>query len=112
MDNLVIVTNSLYQLQQLVRVTSGKANSLATLDEFVFFRARYPRHDEGETALVFLSDATIRRWCGPRWRIATSRRTRDAAVVAEIQATQLDRLVTRKDRARPALHRPADRQPR
>ena len=46
--------------------------------------------------MVFLSDATIRRWCGPRWRIATSRRTRDAAVVAEIQATQLDRLVARK----------------
>ena len=28
-------------------------------------------------------DATIRRWCGPRWRIATSRRTRDMAVIAE-----------------------------
>ena len=39
MDNLVIVTNSLYQLQQLVRVTSGKTKSLATLDEFVFFRS-------------------------------------------------------------------------
>ena len=46
-----------------------------------------------EDALVFLSDATIRRWCGPRWRIASSRRTRDAAVMAELQAAQLDRLV-------------------
>ena len=58
--------------------------------------ARYPRHAEDESALVFLSDATIRRWCGPLWRIATSRRTRDAAIVAELQATQLDRLVSRK----------------
>ena len=32
--------------------------------------------DPDETALVFLSDPTIRRWCGPRWRIADSRRTR------------------------------------
>ena len=78
------------------RQLPGKTKSLATLDEFVFFRHRYPRHDEGETALVFLSDATIRRWCGPQWRIATSRRTRDAAVVAEIQASQLDRLVAGK----------------
>ena len=46
--------------------------------------------------MLFLSDATIRRWCGPQWRIATSRRTRDVAVVAEIQASQLDRLVAGK----------------
>ncbi|MHB0957344.1 MAG: hypothetical protein ACYC0X_24975 [Pirellulaceae bacterium] len=96
MDQLVIVANSLHQLHQLVNVTSGKVKSLAALDEFLFFRARYPRHEEDESALVFLSDATIRRWCGPRWRIATSRRTRDAAVVAELQATQLDRLVSRQ----------------
>ncbi|MHB9078251.1 MAG: hypothetical protein ACYC3X_12235 [Pirellulaceae bacterium] len=96
MDRLVVVTNSLYQLQQLVRVASGKTKSLATLDEFVFFRARYPRHADDESALVFLSDAAIRRWCGPLWRIATSRRTRDAAIVAELQAAQLDRLVSRK----------------
>ena len=42
---------------------------------------------------MFLSDATIRRWCGPRWRIATSRQTRDMAVLAELQAANLDRLV-------------------
>ncbi len=37
-----------------------------------------------------------RRWCGPRWRIATSRRMRDAAVIAELQASQLDQLVEGK----------------
>ncbi len=92
-DNLVIVTNSLYQLKQLVKVSADPAASLAALDEYTFFRHRYPRTDDGETALLFLSDATIRRWCGPRWRIAASRRTRDLAVVAELQAGQLDRLV-------------------
>ncbi len=43
--------------------------------------------------MAFLSDATIRRWCGPRWRIADSRRTRARAVLAELQAAQLDALV-------------------
>jgi hypothetical protein len=95
-DNLVIVTNSLFQMKQFVSVSTNKTKSLAALDEFVFFRHRYPRNDEGETAMLFLSDATIRRWCGPQWRIATSRRTRDVAVVAEIQAGQLDRLVAGK----------------
>lgn len=92
-DNLVIVTNSLYQLRQLARVSAEQVQSLVALDEYVFFRQRYPRQDAGETAWLFLSDATIRRWCGPQWRIGVSRRTRDVAVVAEIQASQLDRLV-------------------
>ncbi|MBM4091616.1 MAG: hypothetical protein FJ276_19640 [Planctomycetes bacterium] len=101
LDNLVIVTNALYQLGQLVSVSTNKVPSLASLDEFVYFRQRYQRGDEGESAFLFLSDATIRRWCGPRWRIATSRRTRDLAVVAEIQAGQLDRLVEGKVRTGP-----------
>ncbi len=92
-DGLVIVTNSPIQLERLADVIAGKSNSIASLDEYVFFRDRYRRGDEGETAFLFLSDATIRRWCDPRWRIATSRRVRDAAVLAEIQASQLDRLV-------------------
>ena len=45
--------------------------------------------------MAFLSDATIRRWCGPRWRIADSRRIRARAVLAELQASQLDALVTK-----------------
>lgn len=92
-EDLVVVTNSLFQLQQLSRVTSGKNSALASLPEFTFFRQRYQRDAAHETAFLFLSDATIRRWCGPKWRIATSRRLRDAAVLAELQASQLDRLV-------------------
>jgi hypothetical protein len=108
LDGAVVVTNSTCQLQQLAAVRNGKAKSLAALPEYTFFRIRYPRGDglpspsgrgaggEGESALIFLSDDTIRRWCGPRWRIADSRRTCARAVMAEAQAAQLDALVTRK----------------
>jgi hypothetical protein len=92
-DGLVIVTNSPHQLERLVEVTGGAIPALASLDEYAFFRHRYPRGAEEETAFLFLSDATIRRWCGPRWRIATSRRLRDAAVLAELQASQMELLV-------------------
>lgn len=93
LDAVVIVTNSPWQLRQLGRVAHGQAGSLSELDEYRFFRHRYDRGQSEETAFLFLSDATIRRWCGPQWRIATSRRTRDAAVLSELQASYLDRLV-------------------
>ena len=96
LDGAVVVTNSTYQLQQLAAVRGGKAKSLAALPEYTFFRIRYPRGDADESALIFLSDATIRRWCGPRWRIADSRRTRARAVLAELQASQLEALVLHK----------------
>ncbi len=93
LDGAVVVTNSLSQLRRLAEVSKGDAKSIASLPEYVFFRNRYKLGDAEETALVFLSDPTIRRWCGPRWRIADSRRTRVAAVLAELQASQLDKLV-------------------
>ncbi|MHC4414991.1 MAG: hypothetical protein ACYS0G_06895 [Planctomycetota bacterium] len=92
-DNAVVVTNSLAQLRRLVDVSTGVRASLVSSPEYTFFRDRYPRGDDRETALLVLSDNTIRRWCGPRWRIGTSRRTRAAAAMTEIQAAYLDRLV-------------------
>ena len=89
----VFVTNSLYQLGRLAETCKDKSKSIAALPEYQFFRTRYPLGDPDETALAFLSDATIRRWCGPRWRIADSRRTRVLAVLAELQTLQLDALV-------------------
>ena len=96
LDNAVVATNSLRQIERLGEVRGGKAKSIAELPEFAFFRDRYPLGDAKESALLFLSDPTIRRWCGPRWRIADSRRTRTAAVMAELQAGQLDRLVKKE----------------
>ena len=92
LGDAVVVTNSLYQLERLSGVANKKSPSIASLPEYVFFRDRYRLGDPEETAFVFLSDATIRRWCGPRWRIATSRQARDMAVVAELQAANMDRL--------------------
>ncbi|HEX7449315.1 MAG TPA: hypothetical protein VF306_17300 [Pirellulales bacterium] len=90
----VVVTNSPAQLSRLAAVGSGAAKPLTSLDEYKFFRQRYPRGDASETALFFLSDPTIRRWCGPRWRIAASRRLRQAAVMSELTAEFMDRLVS------------------
>lgn len=96
LDGSVVVTNSIYQLQRLAEVRGRRTKSLADLPEYKFFRIRYSRGDKAESALVFLSDATIRRWCGPRWRIADARRTRARAVLAELQASQLEALVKHK----------------
>lgn len=93
LNGAVVVTNSPAQLIQLAAVKRGDLPTLATLDEYKFFRQRYPKGDQDETALLFLSDATIRRWCGPKWRIAASRRLRYAAVMSELQARFLDDLV-------------------
>jgi hypothetical protein len=92
-DDVVIVSNSLAQLSALAAVAAGERSSLAELKEYTFFRDRY-RRDGAETALLLISDKTIRRWCGPKWRIATSRRTRALAAMTDLQAANLHRLVS------------------
>ncbi len=91
-DNLVTVSNSVAQLERLALAAQGKSPALAGLREYSFFRDRYKLGDPEESALLILSDATIRRWCGPRWRIAASRRLRAAAVLAELEAQSLEEL--------------------
>ena len=92
-EGVVVVSNSLVQLRRIVDAKGSPDKSLAQTDEYTFFRDRYKRSEE-ETGLVVLSDATIRRWCGPRWRIGASRRTRVAAAMAEVQAEFMASLVT------------------
>jgi len=89
----VVVTNSLTQLERLVDVQAGRTPALASLDELRFFRARYPLGAEGETAFLILSDQTIRRWCGPEWRIGASRRLRADAILADLTAAHAGRIV-------------------
>jgi len=96
LESAVVVTNSPAQLEKLVQVEQGHSPSAAALDEYRFFRLRYPRGEADETAFVFLSDAAIRRWCGPQWRIAAERRLHDAAVMSELQARFFDDLVNGK----------------
>lgn len=91
---VVVVTNSLYQLERVITTAQGEVPAMATLDEYTFFRQRYPRGQADETALLVVTDGAIRRWCGPRWRILTSRRTRAAAAMAEIQAASLEKIAS------------------
>lgn len=92
LGNIVVVTNSVFQLERIVQASKKQIPAIVTLDEYAFFRDRYKRGDTDETALLIVTDATIRHWCGPRWRIAASRRTRITAALAELQATYLDDL--------------------
>ena len=86
-NEFVVVTNSMEQLTRFARVFDQKDSSLASLEEYHFFRQRYPiTPGNQEDAFLMITDATIRRWCGPEWRIGATRRTRAAAVIAELQA--------------------------
>jgi hypothetical protein len=94
LENVVFVSNSKAQLERLISVAKGKTPALAAQDDYVYFRQRYPVGGADETGFMVLSDATIRRWCGPQWRIANSRRTRVAGALAELQADHLDELIS------------------
>ena len=88
-DDVVVVTNSLAQLKKLTAAHHKEKPSLASLDEYKFFRQRYLLGSSEEKAFLMVPDAAIRRWCGPRWRIAASRRTRAASALSELQARQI-----------------------
>ena len=65
-DNFVVVTNSIDQLTQIAKVFEQKNKSLGSLEEYHFFRQRYPITPESsEDAFLIITDSTIRRWCGP-----------------------------------------------
>jgi len=90
-DDVVVVSNSLAQLEKIIQTIKSQAQqSIADLDEYTYFRSRYPLNEEGESAFLVMSDAAIRRWCGPRWRIGAARRAMAAAVLSQLQAQFLD----------------------
>jgi hypothetical protein len=93
LGDTVVVTNSLVQLERLVKVAEGSEPALGASDEYRFFRQRYVLGAEGESALLVLPDAAIRRWCSPRWRIAAARIARAAAELAEEHAAHLPELI-------------------
>jgi len=86
----VVVTNSLTQLEACTKTQDEPATALNESLEYIFFRDRYRRGDAAESALLILTDAAIRQWCSPRWRIANSRRTRAASELSELQAVHID----------------------
>ena len=107
LGDAVAVTNSPVQLARLVATRQGHAPSLASQPEYAFFRSRCPRGAAEESALLVLSDATIRRWCGPRCRIGDSRRTRAAAALSEVEARCVEAALAGEDPARGLASPPA-----
>lgn len=85
-DSMVVVANSSSQLRRVLEANDGTAPRLADAEEYQWFRQRYPIGEGEEDAFVVVSDAAIRRWAGPHWRIATARRTKAAAFLADADA--------------------------
>ena len=94
--DIVFVTNSEKQIHKILNLVKkpafGKkkkdesAQSIASLLEYTWFRQRYSSNDQ---PFFLLTDATIRKWCSPKWRIGNSRRTKAAAILAELQARNI-----------------------
>lgn len=85
----VVMTNSLAQLKRLEETAAGRIPAIATTPEFQFFRHRY---SSNTSALLVLTDATIRRWCSARWRIGEARRLLALAALSDMQAAHLTTL--------------------
>ena len=94
---LVILANSPVQIRRIVEVQSGKSPALAGSPEYVYFRDRYRRTDADESAFAILPDAAIRRWCGPKWRIAHHRRIMTGSALAAAQASHLVEMQSLKE---------------
>ncbi len=91
--DIVVVSNSIFQMTAIMQTSSDRSKAMAGLDEYKFFRQRYQRGSQAESALIVVTDAAIRRWCGPKWRISASRRTRARASIAEMSMQHADGLV-------------------
>ena len=102
LDGVVVLSNSRDLMVKILETKASEKNSLASTPEYTFFRDRYVLGDSSETGFVVLTDAAIRKWCNPKWRVGASRRTRAAAAMAELQAAHLRELAGGKvDKAMP-----------
>lgn len=93
--NVVWLSNSSYQIEYLKKCADRTVVAISTLDGYRFFRQRY-EIAEDESAFVFMSDAAIRRWCSPKWRIGQSRRVRAVAELMMQHAEYLNQAVSMK----------------
>ncbi len=93
LPDAVVVSNSPEQMRQVLRAGAQKRSAMKDLDEYKFFRGRYPRKPDQNKAFVIITDAAIRRWCGPEWRIAAARRTRARAELADLTVEHMDSIV-------------------
>ena len=85
-NGAVVLANSANQIERLRQVGEGGIPALGASAEYRFFRHRYPL-GAGESAYVFISDACLREWAGPRLRIAASRRNRALAALGQVTSS-------------------------
>jgi hypothetical protein len=81
------VTNSPVQAEKWEGVLWNDKPAMADLEEYLYFREIYEKNPEKEVALIVLTDAAIRKWCGPVWRIGASRRAQALALLSEVTAS-------------------------
>lgn len=106
LDGAVAIGNSKAQIARLIDVHRGAVATLASLPEYRYFRDRYARGGD-ESGFAMLTDATIRRWCGARWRVGEYRRLRALARLLELTSQHAEALV-RRTTARQDLVVPGD----
>ncbi|MFO0801662.1 MAG: hypothetical protein U0791_00875 [Gemmataceae bacterium] len=85
----VLLANSPAQVRRIAETKAGKLSPLSDAPEYTFFRDRYRIGESENEGFAIMTDAAIRRWCGPKWRIGHDRRIRAGAILADIQAAQL-----------------------
>jgi hypothetical protein len=78
---VVVVTNSLAQLERLAQVASGAAPSMASTQDYTFM---HERHGKDQAELI-VPDAALRRWCSARSRIGDARRLKVLAALQDLQ---------------------------
>ena len=96
LPDAVVVSNSLTQLRQIIQTRLKQRAAVSDLGEYKFFRHRYRREPNNQKAFVIITDAAIRRWCGPEWRIAAARRTRARAELAEQTVQYMDAIIAER----------------
>lgn len=77
-DDAVIVSNSTAPVEAILQTVEGDRPSIADSAGFKFMRHYYPV-DERRTGFMYVGQDFVRRFTGPRYRIAQSRRSRARA---------------------------------
>jgi len=72
-DSVLLISNSLPQIKRLIDAHRRETRVLAESNDYLFFRQRFADTRDSETAFLLISDAALRRWCGPQVRIGYQR---------------------------------------
>lgn len=85
----LVVANGPEILERLISVAEGRSPSLASLDEFSYFRALFPANAPEESGFLFVSDAAVLRTTSPASKILDARRTEAQADLAAVNGAAL-----------------------